>query len=279
MPSTNANPVQTAAVSPRDPLPALRQAASGSRTPFTTLVAIAVAESNIQAEARHPRSSATGAFQITNSTWLELMKRYGAASGRPDLAALVTTDAEGRATVAPENRAKVLEARKDVDLSAKLTAKLCDENRAGLARKLGRVPAESEVRLAHFLGLGGATRLIQAAADTPGVSVKELLPKAYAHNRGMLSEAGKPMTAAQAVASLDARYGRDVAPAAPKAPARVPATLVAQLAEIAPAAPPPPKPEPEPVQVAAAEAEPTAVDKAAKELACEVTANGVRCLL
>lgn len=269
--------------SPRDPLPALRQAASGSRTPFTTLVAIAVAESNIQADAKHPKSSASGAFQITNSTWLELVKRYGAAAGRPDLAALVTTDTEGRATVAPENRSKVLEARKDVDLSAKLTARLCDENRAGLTRKLGRAPSESEVRLAHFLGLGGATRLIQAAADNPGVSVKELLPKAYAHNRGLLSESGKPMTAAQAVASLDARYSRDVAPLAPKAPAPVPATLVAQLAEIAPAAAPPaplpastpeaaPEPVPAPVQVAAAEEPP-------KQLACETTVNGVRCLL
>ena len=237
----------TVPVSSRDPLPALRQAASGSRTPFTTLVAIAAAESNIQAEARHPRSSATGAFQITNSTWLELMKRYGAATGRPDLAALVTIDTEGRATVAPENRSKVLESRKDVELSAKLTARLCDENRAGLTRKLGRAPAEFEVRLAHFLGLGGATRLIQAVADNPDVSVKELLPKAYAHNRGLLSEGGKPLTAAQAVARLDVRYGRDVASTAPRTPAPVPVTLVAQLAEIGPAAAaPPPAPEPEP---------------------------------
>src|SRR5688572_12508790 len=212
VPSPIAPPSAATAPSSRDPLPTLRQAAHGTRTPFTTLVAIATAESNIQADAKHPRSSATGPFQITNSTWLELVKRYAAGAGRSDLAALVTTDAEGRATVSPENRSRVLEARKDMDLSAKLTAKLCDENRAGLTRKLGRAPSESEVRLAHFLGLGGASRLIQAAADTPSVSVKELLPKAYAHNRGLLSEGGKPLTASQAVAHLDSRYARDLVP-------------------------------------------------------------------
>lgn len=280
LPPASSSPAATpAATTPaaRDALPALRRAASGSRTPFTTLVGIAAAESNFRPDARNARSSATGPFQITERTWLELVKRYGAASGRADLATMVSTDDEGRATVAPENRAQVLEARKDLDLSARLTAKLCDENRAGLTRKLGRAPSEAEVRLAHFLGLGGATKLIQAAAETPDVSVKTLLPKAFAHNRAALSENGKPMTAGQAVALLDDRYTPDMIPV-PRSPARpsTPATLVAQLARPAPPPGPIGVPEPEP---APARKPVVVADASPRELVCETTENGVRCTL
>lgn len=206
---TAAPPPAAAASGAREALPTLRRAASGTHTPFTTLVGIATAESSFRPDVRNARSSATGTFQITESTWLELVKRYGTAAGRGDLADRVGRDAEGRPTVADQHRAQVLDARGDLELSARLTAKLCDENRAGLARKLGRTPSESEVRLAHFLGLGGATKLIQAAAETPDVSVKMLLPRAFAHNRATLSDGGKPMTAAQAVALLEGRYARD----------------------------------------------------------------------
>lgn len=278
-------PVPAPAATPaaREALPALRRAASGSHTPFTTLVGIAAAESSFRTDARNARSSATGPFQITERTWLELVKRYGAVAGRSDLAGLVGTDAEGRATVAGENRAQVLDARKDLELSARLTARLCDENRTGLTRKLGRQPNESEVRLAHFLGLGGAVKLIQAATETPDVSVKTLLPRAFAHNRASLSEGGKPMSAAQAVTLLAGRYAPGAIPAGkpptPTPPA-VPATLVAQLAEIAPAAggatPAEPGPRPGPKPTLVAESRP---DDQPKELACTPTANGIRCSL
>lgn len=275
-PSTGPAPASTTSpAGAREALPALRRAAAASHTPFTTLVGIAAAESSFRPDARNARSSATGTFQITESTWLELVKRYGAAAGRGDLAALVSRDGEGRPVVADQHRAQVLDARGDLELSARLTARLCDENRAGLARKLGRPPRESEVRLAHFLGLGGATKLIQAAVDTPDVSVKSLLPKAFAHNRASLSEGGKPMTAAQAVTLLGGRYASETIPAGKPAPVAPPppATLVAQLADIAPAAAPA-KPEPTPARVAELRA-----DDQPRELACSPTANGVRCTL
>src|SRR6201999_4540953 len=112
-----------------------------------------------------------------------------AGAGRPDLAALVKEDASGSASVDPAHKATVLEARKDVDLSAKLAAKLCDESRSALTRKLGRTATETEVRMAYFLGVPGATRLLSAASDTPDTSVKALLPRAYASNKSMLSAA------------------------------------------------------------------------------------------
>ena len=102
---------------------------------------------------------------------------------------------------------------------------------------------------------------------------RALLPRAFAHNRATLSEGGKPMSAAQAVALLEGRYARETIPAGKPAAPPPPATLVAQLAEIAPA-----KPEPTPAApaVSVAEAPP---DDPAKALACTSTANGIRCTL
>ena len=191
----------------------LEQAAAGSRTSFGTLVSIAQAESNFDVNAKNRKSSAAGPFQMTERTWLQLVKRYGAEVGRADLAALVTSDGQGRASVGGEHRAQVLDARRDLDLSARLAAKLCDENRVGLTRKLGREPSEAEVRMAYFLGLSGAARLIAASDASPDTSVKRLLPKAYANHRPMFREAGQPLTAEKAAEMLEARYTREIAQA------------------------------------------------------------------
>jgi hypothetical protein len=223
----------------------LHRAAAGSRTPFSTLVAIASAESGFDADARVRRSSASGAFQFTEQTWLQLVKRHGASQGRADLAAAITIGDDGVASVAPENRAAVLDARRDVKLSSAIAAKLCDENRATLARKLGRAPAETEVRMAYFLGAGGAARLIQAAETTPQASVKSLLsPRAYANHKSMFVAGGKPLSAGEVVANLTQRFARDIAHAQrPSVQAQANSLLTAQqmaqaakLNEIRPAA-------------------------------------------
>src|SRR5215470_9230429 len=100
----------TTQASPRpEPLQALHRAAATSKTPFSTLVSIAMAESSFDANAKNKHSTASGPFQITERTWLNLVKRYGAQAGRADLASLVTEDATGHATVDPANKAKVLD--------------------------------------------------------------------------------------------------------------------------------------------------------------------------
>src|SRR5262245_59082189 len=108
---TNSTPQLTQAVPPVartvHDLPAatvqkLQRAAATSKTPFATLVSIASSESNFNPAARNQRSTATGAFQITENTWMHLVKRYGAALGRSDLAGMVREDSTGKLSVAPE---------------------------------------------------------------------------------------------------------------------------------------------------------------------------------
>jgi len=190
---------------------AIEHAAADSRTPFSTLVAIAGAESGFRADAKNQLSSAAGPFQITESTWLHLVKTYGAAAGRPDLAKLVHQDANGRLAIQPENASVVLGARHDIDLSSRLAARFCDECRSGLAQTLGRSPTEEDVRLAYFLGVKGATRLMTAAASRPGETVRALLPSAFANHRGMFSHHGRSLNAQQALTALETRFSTQIA--------------------------------------------------------------------
>ncbi len=193
---------------------AIERAAESSHTPFSTLVAIAGAESSFQANAKSPLSSAAGPFQITESTWLHLVKTYGAAAGRPDLAKLVRQDSTGHLSVQPENASLVLGARHDIDLSSRLAARFCDECRNGLARKLGRPPTEEDVHLAYFLGINGASRLMTAATVRPGETVRALLPSAFANHRGMFSHHGRSLDAQQALAALETRFSSQIAQSA-----------------------------------------------------------------
>jgi hypothetical protein len=142
---------------------------------------------------------------------MHLVKKYGAANGRADLAGMVKQDSSGALSVAPEHRGAVMGARKDLDLSAKLAARYCDECRAGLNRKLGRPPSETEVRMGYFLGVTGATRLINAAATTPDASIKSVSPAAYASNRAIFTAHGKPLTASQALVALERKFDAEIA--------------------------------------------------------------------
>lgn len=190
---------------------AIEKAAAASHTPFATLAAIAGAESGFHADARSRMSSAAGPFQITQSTWLHLVKKYGVAAGRPDLASLVRTDATGHLSMAVQDKAAVLDARHDIEFSSRLAARFCDECRSGLTKKLGRVPSEEDVRLAYFLGVNGATRLMTAAAATPGETVSAVLPRAFANHRGLFSHHGHPLNAEQALTTLEGRFATQIA--------------------------------------------------------------------
>ncbi|MBV8538951.1 MAG: hypothetical protein JO128_25360 [Alphaproteobacteria bacterium] len=175
------------------------------------MLALAGAESGFHADAKSRLSSAAGPFQITEPTWLHLVKSYGAAAGRPDLAKLVQQDSSGHLFVKPENASVVLDARHDIDLSSRLAARFCDECRSGLATKLGRTPTEEDVRLAYFLGVNGATRLMTAAAARPGETVRALLPSAFANHRGMFSYHGRSLDAQQALTALETRFSTQIA--------------------------------------------------------------------
>jgi hypothetical protein len=115
---------------------------------------VITAESSGNAEARpcdaktgKLLSSAYGAGQFVESTWLEMIRKH-----RPDLAA--------------SSDEHILDLRGDFALSREMTVKFTEENRTFLI-KHGFDPTDAALYLAHFAGRTGAVKLLKAHRDTP----------------------------------------------------------------------------------------------------------------
>ncbi|TCL70653.1 hypothetical protein [Rhizobium sp. BK251] len=111
------------------------------------------AESGGNANAKNPNSSATGAGQFIDSTWLATAKAH-----RPDLF-------NGRTAE------EVLALRNDKALSKEMTAYLANDN-AQFLRNQGIQPTDGDIYLAHFLGPRGAAQVLKA---DPSASVASIV--------------------------------------------------------------------------------------------------------
>ncbi len=116
--------------------------------PTSVVERIVGAESGGNAAATNRASSATGAGQFIDSTWLSMVKRY-----RPDLAA-------------GKSDAEVLNLRNDAAISREMTGRLAKENGDALTAA-GHVASAGNVYLAHFLGPSGAIGVLESKPDTP----------------------------------------------------------------------------------------------------------------
>lgn len=102
--------------------------------------------------AKNPRSSATGAGQFIDSTWLSMIGKY-----RPDLA-------EGK------SKAEILALRTDPELSRAMTEAYAAEN-AGVLGQAGFQATPGNTYLAHFAGPQGAVKILGADPSAPVASI------------------------------------------------------------------------------------------------------------
>jgi hypothetical protein len=128
---------------------------------------IVAAESNGDPNAKNKRSSATGAAQFLDDTWLEAVRRH-----RRDLL-------QGRSDK------EVLELRRDAGLAREITARTIEQNAAMLSKR-GLPITPGSLYLVHFAGPAGAVALLtaaesadaaalMAAADVTGRTTREKL--------------------------------------------------------------------------------------------------------
>jgi len=167
---------------------ALKTASNATGANFDYLVKTAQRESNFDPSAKASTSSATGLFQFTSETWLNVLERYGANHG-------VKTDGL--------TREQLLDLRKDAGLSATMAGELAGENGKILAKKLGREPTSAELYTAHFMGPSDAARLIEAArANKPGVAA-DMFPRAALANANVFRDKeGAKLTTAELYTKL-----------------------------------------------------------------------------
>ena len=167
---------------------AIRTASAATGADFDYLLKTAQRESNFDPAAKAPTSSATGLFQFTEGTWMEMLERYGAKHG---VDASKLTDGA------------ILALRTDADLSARMAGELARENAKVLGKKLGRQPTSQELYIAHFMGPKDAAHLIHAAQRNDAGSAAEHFPKAALANANVFhGKDGANLTAAQLYAKL-----------------------------------------------------------------------------
>jgi hypothetical protein len=188
---------------------AIRQAAQATGTSFQYLLATAQVESGLNPHAGAATSSARGLFQFIDQTWLATLKQSGAALGYGQYAAAITKNASGHYEVAdPAMRSEILKLRNDPTANAVMAGAFTQANAAVLSAKLGRPPSEGELYIAHFMGAGGAARLISSAAANPNASAASYFPIAAHANASIFYDrsTGQPRTLAEVRNILTARY-------------------------------------------------------------------------
>jgi hypothetical protein len=218
---------------------AIKQAASTTGTSFEYLLATAKMESNFNPTASASTSSARGLFQFIDQTWLGTVKEAGSQLGYGDYADAITKSSGGYSVRDPSARSAILKLRDDPAASSAMAGVLTQSNSFRLTGKIGRRPTDGELYMAHFMGVGGAAKLIANAEDNPRASGARLFPNAAAANRSIFYErGGRARSVSEVYSVLTQRYASAAnSPATRTAMASVGVTPASKAAVAAAAAP------------------------------------------
>ncbi len=186
----------------------IKQAASTTGASFEYLLTTAKMESNFNPKASASTSSARGLFQFIDQTWLGTVKEAGSQLGYGKYADVITKNPSGSYSVSdPGDRAAVMKLRDDPDAASSMAGVLTQSNSFKLTGKIGRRPTDAELYMAHFMGVGGASKLIQSAEDSPQASAARMFPNAAEANRSIFYDrSGSARSVSDVYSVLTSRY-------------------------------------------------------------------------
>jgi len=188
---------------------AIKQAAASSGTSFQYLLTTAKMESDFNPTAGASTSSAHGLFQFIDQTWLATFKEAGAQIGYGGYADMISKSSDGAYSVAdPDARKAIMKLRDDPTVASDMAGALTQFNSFQLTGMIGRRPSDSELYMAHFMGVGGAAKLIGNADDNGQASAARLFPNAAAANRSIFYDrtTGRARTVSEVYSVLQQRY-------------------------------------------------------------------------
>jgi Transglycosylase SLT domain len=186
----------------------IKQAASTTGASFEYLLTTAKMESNFNPRAAASTSSARGLFQFIDQTWLGTVKEAGSQLGYGKYADAITKGSDGSYSVGdPTARAAIMKLRDDPDAASAMAAVLTQSNSFNLTGKIGRRPTDAELYMAHFMGVGGAAKLISNAEDNPQASAARMFPNAAAANQSIFYDrSGRTRSVSEVYSVLSSRY-------------------------------------------------------------------------
>ncbi len=104
-------------------------------------------------------------------------------------------------------RTAIMRLRDDPKASALMAGAFTRNNATQLASAIGRQPSEGELYIAHFLGYGGAAKLIATASKQPQANAAQMFPRAAGANRSVFyNRQGNARSVAGVYGELNRRY-------------------------------------------------------------------------
>ncbi|WP_375402216.1 lytic transglycosylase domain-containing protein [uncultured Sphingomonas sp.] len=178
---------------------AIALASSRTGIDFDYLLGQAKLESGLNATARAGTSSATGLYQFIEQSWLAVVKKHGAEHGMSWAADSIGRNGNGRLSVSdPGTRQAILNLRNDPAAASLMAAEHAGDNKAALEGKLGRAATGTDLYMAHFLGLGGASKFLSKMQSDPGATGVAMFPSAARANRNVFYDrSGAPRSLTQ----------------------------------------------------------------------------------
>lgn len=163
---------------------AIQKASLKTGVDFTYMMEKAAAESSFDTDAKAKTSSARGLYQFIESTWLQMVDRYGEKYGLEDYADKISANGK---VADPALRREILALRDDPEIASLMAGEFAAENKRSMIN--AGIPADkigsTELYLAHFLGAGAASEFIKAKEDNPLAPAADIFPRAAKANRNV----------------------------------------------------------------------------------------------
>ena len=190
-------------------LAAIRLGSLHTGVDFSFLMELAKAESDFNASAQAPGSTAAGLYQFRPADWLEVVYSFGAEYGLDENASsLGQVDTVEPGSIARDPAlVEALALRMNPRLSTLLMAESAKRNLQVLPELTGHEPNRTDLYLAHLLGPADATTFLKALNESPGRLAAELLPDAAALNPLVFLKRGQqPRTLEESYRWLDRKF-------------------------------------------------------------------------
>jgi hypothetical protein len=182
-------PVQPIPDSRENIISTIRRVANTQNADFQYLLNQAKVESGLDPRAKASSSSATGLFQFTSGTWMNMVKRHGDKVGLASEA----QNLRGNMTSGDE-RTQILNLRNEPFVATALAAHLAADNAQALAAAGHKSIGPTELYMAHFLGASGANTFLNGLRDKPSDPAANALPVAAAANKSVFYSNRTPLS-------------------------------------------------------------------------------------